>query len=128
MKKKSENPTTTTSRIEHISVLKLKQTFTHSINETKFSHVISQFPVSGFYPLISHPHSCSPPGFAHCPCKYPLCKKLQPTCCCSCSYYTLMLLYVYMIIYSLTWPDPILHRGAIACSISAYTASDNTSM
>ena len=90
--------------------------------------MISQFPVSGFYPLISHPHSRSPPGFTHCPCKYLLCMKLQPTCCCSCSYYALMLLYVCTIIYNLAWPDPILRRGTIACSISAYTASDNTSM
>ena len=61
-------------------------------------------------------------------CKYLLCKKLQPTRCCSCSYYALMLLYVCMVIYSLTQPDFISCRGAIACSISAYTASDNTLM
>ena len=51
--------------------------------------------------------------------------KLQPTHCCSCSYYALMLLYTCMVIYSLAWSDPILRRGIIACSISAYTANDN---
>ena len=37
-----------------------------------------------------------------------------------------MLLYVCMVVYSLAWPDPILRRGAIAYSISAYTTSNNT--
>ena len=54
-------------------------------------------------------------------CKYLLCMKLQHTCCCSCSYYTLMLLYVYMVIYSAAWPDLSSRRGAIACIISTYT-------
>ena len=56
---------------------------------------------------------------------YLLCMKLQPTCCRSCSYYALMLLYICTVIYSLAWPDPSSHRGTIACSISAYTANDN---
>ena len=34
-------------------------------------------------------------------CKYLLCMKLQPTRCCSCSYYALMLLYICTVIYSL---------------------------
>ena len=36
--------------------------------------------------------------------------------------------YVCTIICSLTWPDPISCRGTIACSISAYAASDNAPM
>ena len=42
--------------------------------------------------------------------------------------YALMLLCVCTVIYSLAWPDPIAHRGAIAFSISVYTTSDNTPM
>ena len=42
--------------------------------------------------------------------------------------YPLMLLYIYTVIYNLACPDPILCRDAIACSISAYTASDNAPM
>ena len=62
--------------------------------------------------------------------KYLLCMKPQSIHCCSCSYYTLMLLYICMIIYSLAWPDPISRRGTITCSSyrSAYNASDNASM
>ena len=52
----------------------------------------------------------------------------RPTYCCSCSYYALMLLYVWTVVYSLAWPDPISFRGAIACSIRAYTTSDNIPM
>ena len=40
-------------------------------------------------------------------------------------YYALMLLYIFMVIYGLTWPDPSSHRVAITCSISTYTASNN---
>ena len=54
--------------------------------------------------------------------------KLQPTRCCSCSYYTLMLYYTFAWSFSITWPDPISCRGTIACSISAYSASDNAPM
>ena len=50
---------------------------------------------------------------------------VQPTHCCFCSYYALILLYVCMVIYGLVWPDPSLCRGTIACCISTYTASDN---
>ena len=34
---------------------------------SKFNHMVSQFPVSWFYPLISLSHSPSPPGFIHSP-------------------------------------------------------------
>ena len=37
--------------------------FQFGIETQKFTHMISQFPVSWFYPLISH--SRSPPGFTH---------------------------------------------------------------
>ena len=53
--------------------------------------------------------------------------KLQPTHCCSCSYYTLILYYTFAWSFSLTCPDPISCRGTIACSITAYSASDNAS-
>ena len=42
---------------------KLSPILIQFIIETKLSHMISQFPVSQFYPLISHSHSRSPPGF-----------------------------------------------------------------
>ena len=43
-------------------------------------------------------------------------------------YYAQTLLYVCTVIYSLTWPDHLSRRGAIACSISAYAASKNALM
>ena len=40
--------------------------FLFGIEATKFSRVISQFPVSWFYPMNSHSCSHSLPGFTHC--------------------------------------------------------------
>ena len=53
--------------------------------------------------------------------------KLQPTRCCSCSYYA-QLYYTFAWSFSLAWPYSVSRRGAITCSISAYSTSDNAPM